>query len=418
MNENNLNSAELARKQRKRRRKRLLILLLLLLFTGVMLGTSTYAWFTANKTVTVSDITVDVEAKNGIQISVDAQSWKSVVQTSDITSAQTTYSGSVNQLPSSMEPVSTNGVLDGNGLLGMYYGVVETSTNCSDNDSETQAACTSNSGTWVTGSCKMTSYTTAAACKTANYTWYSSSSVCVDPTVTTQANCSSGTWDANLAPGGQYILTATKETDTRGTAGRYVVFDLFFQVNQQTTVYMNLGDASGVFPGNSNSGIQNASRIAFVQLGHLASGSAPSAYQAITETASSTVDIWEPNYDVSTQTGVNNALANYDISTTTSHAVIPYVGVKAAISKANNQYLNSTNSTYFESVTPTITTTTGQTGQITFATLQAGVTKYRIYMWIEGQDIDCENTASGGNVEFNLGFTLEPSATPTPTPQP
>ena len=76
--------------------------------------------------------------------------------------------------------------------------------------------------------------------------------------------------------------------------------------------------------------------------------------------------------------------------------------------------MNSTNSTYFESVTPTITTTTGQTGQITFATLSAGVTKYRIYMWIEGQDIDCENEASGGQIVYRLQFTTTQAAAQHP----
>ena len=45
------------REDRKKRRKyRLLILLLLLLGTGTMLVTSTYAWFTSNKNVSVSSI--------------------------------------------------------------------------------------------------------------------------------------------------------------------------------------------------------------------------------------------------------------------------------------------------------------------------------------------------------------------------
>ena len=35
-------------------------------------------------------------------------------------------------------------------------------------------------------------------------------------------------------------------------------------------------------------------------------------------------------------------------------------------------------------------------------TLSAGITKARVYMWIEGQDVDCENTASGTDISFNL----------------
>ena len=31
-------------------------------------------------------------------------------------------------------------------------------------------------------------------------------------------------------------------------------------------------------------------------------------------------------------------------------------------------------------------------------------------MWIEGQDVDCENNASGGNIQFNLQMSTNSSA--------
>lgn len=37
--------------------------------------------------------------------------------------------------------------------------------------------------------------------------------------------------------------------------------------------------------------------------------------------------------------------------------------------------------------------------------LSAGITKVRIYMYVEGQDVDCENAASGSNLSFDLQFT-------------
>ena len=44
--------------------------------------------------------------------------------------------------------------------------------------------------------------------------------------------------------------------------------------------------------------------------------------------------------------------------------------------------------------------------QTELMTLSRGVTKIRIYMWVEGQDVDCENNASGGAIQFNLGLTI------------
>jgi hypothetical protein len=68
-----------------------------------MLATSTYAWFTSNKTVSVNSLSVSINAKNGIQISADGTNWKSILKTTDITGAHTTYPTSVNQLPDILE---------------------------------------------------------------------------------------------------------------------------------------------------------------------------------------------------------------------------------------------------------------------------------------------------------------------------
>ena len=57
-------------KKKKNKKRKLGSLLLLLFLTVVMLATSTYAWFTANKTVTISDINVYVATSSGLQISI------------------------------------------------------------------------------------------------------------------------------------------------------------------------------------------------------------------------------------------------------------------------------------------------------------------------------------------------------------
>ena len=41
--------------------------------------------------------------------------------------------------------------------------------------------------------------------------------------------------------------------------------------------------------------------------------------------------------------------------------------------------------------------------------LKAGITKIRVYIWIEGQDVDCENNSAVGDIEFNFQFTTHPS---------
>ena len=97
-----------------------IILLLILL---LLLISSTYAWFTANQTVTISSLDVTIEASNGLQISADATNWKAILANTDLAS-DAAYSGNTNQIPTSMVPVSTIGTPDENGNLEMYYGTV------------------------------------------------------------------------------------------------------------------------------------------------------------------------------------------------------------------------------------------------------------------------------------------------------
>ena len=67
---------------------------------------------------------------------------------------------------------------------------------------------------------------------------------------------------------------------------------------------------------------------------------------------------------------------------------------------------NNGQDTSFTSITPSYVTESDKDGKLTaeknIFTLSAGITKARVYMWIEGQDVDCENTASGTDISFNL----------------
>ena len=325
--------------KKNKHKKRLLLLFLLLLITGVMLSTSTYAWFTSNMNVKVNDITVNVEAKNGIQISTDGTTWKSIIQTADITGATTKYAAAVNQLPSSMEPVSTVGTITDDGKMEMFYGTV--------NNNETT---------------------------------------------------------------GKQMLTATKETDVNGTTGKYVAFDLFFKVDSAVSLQMDPG--SGVAPQNvgADKGIKSASRIAFVVLGNTTAGDTLANVQALgtSGAASSPVYIWEPNNNTHTAAAVAHARDNYGI-TTTSDGLAPaiaYNGIKAEIA-GDGVELKSTDTNYFSTVSIAYPSKESFDTAFDIFGLQAGITKVRVYMWIEGQDIDCENNASGDQIVYNFSITVK-----------
>ena len=112
----------MSKKRENKRKVDLKSAILLLLLLAILLTASTYAWFTANKTVTVDDIDVRIEAQNGLQISANGVDWKSIVTVNDLLNAA--YTDNTNQIPSVIEPVSTIGDVT-NGKMAMYYGQVD-----------------------------------------------------------------------------------------------------------------------------------------------------------------------------------------------------------------------------------------------------------------------------------------------------
>ncbi len=328
-----------SKKNRKRRRKILLALIMILLLIAT-LGTATYAWFTANRTVTVESIDVNVSTSQGLQISTDATNWKSIVTNADITGA--TWQGVRNQLPSGTNmivPISTIGDVDNStGYMKMFRGTVE----------------------------------------------------------------------ANLATGTN-ILIAEQSTETNGTAGDFIAFDLFFQSSQTQTVYLTSN--SSVVASGTDKGIQNSARVAFIREGSVAYGASAASAQALKGAESKF--FWEPNYDVHTDSGVANALNVYEITVgKTGGTKLAYKGVKADIPASANIPLKSESSSYFGDITTTGSIEAGipDDHYLNAFIVDEGVTKIRIYMWIEGQDVDCEDHASGSALTYNLQFSIDDHA--------
>ena len=340
--------------KKKNKKKKLGSLLLLLFLTVIMLATSTYAWFTANKTVTVSNIDVHVSASSGLQISTDAVNWKTLVASADITTGYSATNPADdsqtitdrNMLPVELAAVSTIGQLN-NGYMKMYTGTVGT-----DN--------------------------------------------------------------------GEFVLTAETASETRGTTGNFVAFDLFLKTDTVEDLYLSVGSGVTATDGQPDKNLQNAARIGLVIEGTQPATS--DQYTLVNNFSGSDVKIIEPNYDSHTQYGITQAnmyYTDYEFSALTEgdgNAAVSYDGVYAPIS--SGILLANTNATdnpdYFNTV-ETIKTSTafskasaGQTNLLLYPSFPAGVTKVRVYMWIEGQDVDCENNASGAYLSYALTFTQTP----------
>ena len=67
----------------KESRKKISSLILLTAFTAVMLIVSTYAWFTSQKDITLSNLRGTVEVAENMEISLDAATWKQEINLSN-----------------------------------------------------------------------------------------------------------------------------------------------------------------------------------------------------------------------------------------------------------------------------------------------------------------------------------------------
>ena len=324
--------------KKSKEKKNLKSSLLVLLLIAILLIASTYAWFTANRTVTISSLEVNVQAQNGLQISADAENWKAILTKEDILGVADTYTANTNKIPDSMEPVSTDGTV-ANGNMNMFYGKV-----------------------------------------------------------------------APVEGTGVYSLTATQETDS--TTEKYIVFDIFLKADEAMDLTLT-GD-SNVSATGEDKGLQNASRVAFINEGTVATTAGAAAAQALDDGTSFSVGdrktvIWEPNAGSHTAEAVaNNPYTGVDINEGDSEAAVPYYGVKAAIADPIDiKGINSgTDSDHFTLISGAGLTTTnkGASETASFFHIDEGITKVRVYMWVEGQDVDCDNSASGTDISFNVQF--------------
>ena len=336
-----------SRKKKNNKKRRILLALLLIIFTGSILTASTYAWFTSNRTVKVDTIDVQVSAANGLQISTDAINWKTIITNDDLNDTLEDgfgYSSNVNQLPLTGNNNAT--VKPVSSALDIENGKLKMFLGSLENDDN-----------------------------------------------------------------GNPVLTTTRSTETKGQTGDFVVFDLFFQVTQETAVKLAEGSDVTISEGTtSNKGLKSAARVAWLNLGHVGTDASASDAQALPSGTSDTasVRLWEPNNNAHTTAAINDARSVYNLTIGASTEVTSYYGVKAAFTERSLRDLSASNiGTNFATVTPnTKSPVNGLTADADWFTLQPGVTKIRFYLWIEGQDVDCENNASGDALAYKMSFVI------------
>jgi len=393
-------------KQSKMRRKRIRNLIVIFSLTAVILSVSTYAWFIGMRTVNVSSFDVEIASTDSLLLSLNGQNWDTTVQISQATVKTASYADNTNSWGGAgLFPVSSIGTMDVKSSRMQLF---------------EKASLTTTPGGYRLMASRVKNYKVGEEALPAEQDGYVAFDLFVK----------------NFS-GTQY-LEALEPLDEEAI---YLTTDSAVKV------------ASAGAGGVANTGIENSVRVAFAQIGRVAgtttdvakitgincnanAESKPSIANGVTGICR-TAQIWEPNdkahvlnaiswYNTScdsrkstgtlvNETGSYNvggcgvvaddhAYPTYAVSTdiTSGDNVDVYDGAEY------NTYTASAKLTAFPYFTDTMKGYTG-TARPTFMTLSPNsITKIRIYIYIEGQDIDNYDFASiGKKISVNFGFTKE-----------
>ncbi len=214
--------------------------------------------------------------------------------------------------------------------------------------------------------------------------------------------------------GEEYFLHASRSIETAAlmedSDGVFVAFDIFLR--SQSPRLITIGPGSGVSykDGLDPSGIENAFRLGFINQGTAAIDATALEAQRLNRGTSSL--IWEVNYDSHVPSAVLHAQQTYGLTTQTNGAArLPYHGIRADIPRDLLMDVGLANGNafpaYLREVRPQIMTTKQNNTYQNLLDIAAGITKIRVYVWLEGQDVDCEDNASFGDLSISLQFVAQ-----------
>ena len=172
--------------------------------------------------------------------------------------------------------------------------------------------------------------------------------------------------------------------DTAAT--NYITFDIYVKVTSDTKLLLD-SDSAVTIKGEKETYL--AARVAFVDLG---SKEKPADAKNLNPTEG-TVRIWEPNSDKRSK-----AAANANAGT----GKLAYEG----IASVEGGTVSTNNVTTFDF----IDTNAGKSVEL--FELEAGYNKVRVYIWLEGQDVDCVNEVSGGAFTVTLKLSKPQAQNP------
>ncbi len=372
---------------------------------GVLCIMSTYAWFTTQKDITIYNLRGTVEVVESMEISLDAKSWHHKINLAEVIEGSTVLQEAVksrdnayggnkvtapNIEPTELLPVSTVGGI-GKSYMPLYKG---------------------------------------EATSRANSTRLRSIGECVEI-----------------------------NADNTGKDNGYFAFDIYIKNtsrdDEPDVLQLNLNSAvqvltepvekniiengvTGVreYIGQAFSGVQNSVRVALA----LYEDNAPSIAtqkEVLDATKVSNIEkiaIWEPNAPHHVQYVVDNnnkLTGSKAVTFEDGDAITTYALTSTALTQQTiNNVFNTDDSALGEQVTLQTEMTSQTEGDEDYRILSTDgkpynlkdtdgddftiptntISRLRVYVWLEGQDVDCINLASlGGGIEVDLGLTKDDS---------
>lgn len=197
-------------------------------------------------------------------------------------------------------------------------------------------------------------------------------------------------FDGSINDSGRMDIYSTNEVGSG-----FVAFDLFIKVKNQTVV--KFGSTTVTCDGNPE--VPTAMRVALVDCGTVAEGSDAATIQSVVPASSSDYTkkvIYE--VDASHHTAEAASKGASGVMTTRG---IRAAGTNIITDATYNNYVSNVN--YVGTVESAIATTAANAN----ITVDAGVSRVRVYMWMEGNDVDCANDVAGATINFNLVLEID-----------
>ncbi len=163
----------------------------------------------------------------------------------------------------------------------------------------------------------------------------------------------------------------------------YIAFDVFIKSDNPVTLNLTKNSNVKSRSGKGNNNYYNATRVGFI-----VEGTVPADNSDLAQSLSggNRAIIWEPNYDINKKN---------------EEGFLSYKAVDEEIKKEISAGQVDGNFSFLK-VTSNVFTRFENNKDTELLDIQAGITKIRVYMWLESQDIDMKPNASTNKLMFDV----------------